>query len=265
MTFLQGRGQVSTSMTKPAPNWKWNRLSLAASGLSFSLQLCSWIAMWEQQSFHETSLDCLLIPLSQCQLSTDSPAAIQFSIATKKNVPTGVIFNQIFKFKTLLEASSLEGYFSFRISDMKRREWQMFIVHQRWHCALGQEPLSQHFGQLWTPAISPFLVSFSKPNQFHLVRNKLFPTMCLVWKSEEQQRFGGCSKSSTSGGRNLYARYRLAQSLACARPAWQVRNDLAHSLYGDTICPYMVMCSTGYDLCTIFIRYTICVVCVRYV
>ena len=97
-------------------------------------------------------------------------------------------------------------------------EWQ--IVH-RWHCALGQEPLSQHFGQLWTPAISPFLVSFSKPKHFHLVRNKLFPTMCLVWQSEEQQRFGGCSKSSTSGGRNLYARYRLAQSLACARPAWQ--------------------------------------------
>ena len=31
----------------------------------------------------------------------------------EKNVPTGVIFNQIFKFKTLLEASSLEGYFSF--------------------------------------------------------------------------------------------------------------------------------------------------------
>ena len=62
---------------------------------------------------------------------------------------------------------------------------------------------SQHFGQLWTPAISPFLVSFTKPKQFHLVRNKLFPTMCLVWKSEEQ-RFGGCSKSSTSGGRSLY-------------------------------------------------------------
>ena len=39
--------------------------------------------------------------------------------------------------------------------------------------------------------------------------------MCLVWKSEEQQRFGGCSKSSTSGGRNLYARYGLAQSSAC--------------------------------------------------
>ena len=93
-------------------------------------------------------------------------------------------------------------------------EWQMFNVHQRWHCAVGQEPLSQHFGQLWAPAISPFLVSFSKPKHFHLVRNKLFPTMCLVWKSEEQQRFGGCSKSSTSSGRNLYARYGLAQSLA---------------------------------------------------
>ena len=31
----------------------------------------------------------------------------------EKNVPTGVIFDQIFKFKTLLEASSLEGDFSF--------------------------------------------------------------------------------------------------------------------------------------------------------
>ena len=31
--------------------------------------------------------------------------------------------------------------------------------------------------------------------------------MCLLWKSEEQQRFGGCSKSSISSGRNLYARY----------------------------------------------------------
>ena len=62
----------------------------------------------------------LLLPQNQCQLSIDSPslqltgeAAIQFSIATKKNVPTGVIFDQIFKFKTLLEASFLEGYFSF--------------------------------------------------------------------------------------------------------------------------------------------------------
>ena len=85
------------------------------------LQLCSWIAMWEQQSFHGASLICngLLLALNQCQLSTDSPsvqltgeAAIQFTIATKKNVPTGVIFDQIFKFRTLLEASSLEGYFS---------------------------------------------------------------------------------------------------------------------------------------------------------
>ena len=96
-----------------APNWKWNRLSLAASGLSLGLQLCSWIAMhvWEQQSFHGTSLDGLLLPLNQCQLSTDSPSAIQHCY--EKNVPTGVVFNKIFEFKTLLEASSLEEYFSF--------------------------------------------------------------------------------------------------------------------------------------------------------
>ena len=103
-------------------------------------------------------------------------------------------------------------------------EWQMFIVHQRWHCALGQEPLSQHFGQLWTPAISPFLVSFTKPKHFHLVRNKLFPTMCLVWKSEEQQRFSGCSKSSTSGGRSLYAHAMAWPSL------WHVRGRPGNAL-----------------------------------
>ena len=63
--------------------------------------------------------DGLLLLLSQCQLSTDSPsvqlprtgeAAIH---CDEKSVPTGVILDQIFKFKTLLEASSLEGYFSF--------------------------------------------------------------------------------------------------------------------------------------------------------
>ena len=37
------------------------------------------------------------------------------SALPQKNVPTGAMamFDQIFKFKTLLEASSLEGYFSF--------------------------------------------------------------------------------------------------------------------------------------------------------
>ena len=55
---------------------------------------------------------------------------------------------------------------------------------------IRQEPLSQRIGQLWTPATSPFLVLFSKPKHFHLVWNKVFPTMCWVWKSEEKQRFG---------------------------------------------------------------------------
>ena len=79
--------------------------------------------MWEQQSFHGTSLICrslnrygLLLPLNQCQLSTDSPSVQLTGEAPvhcyEKNVPTGVILDQIFKFKTLLEASSLEGYFS---------------------------------------------------------------------------------------------------------------------------------------------------------
>ena len=35
------------------------------------------------------------------------------SALLRKNVPTGVIFDHIFKFKTLWEASSFEGYFSF--------------------------------------------------------------------------------------------------------------------------------------------------------
>ena len=231
MAFLQGRGPVS--MTKPAPNWKWNcdRLSLAASALAFgpstlflNCHVAATIVPWNLSYLQE--LNGLLFPLNQCQLSTCtidrwSCYSIQHCYG-KKNVPTGVIFDQIFKFKTLLEASSLEGYFSFSIRH-ETTEWQMFIVHQRWHCALGQDPLSQHFGQLWTPAISSFLVSFTKPKQFHLVRNKLFPTMCLVWKSEEQQRFGGCSKSSTSGGRSLYACYGLPQS-------WHVRGRPGNAL-----------------------------------
>ena len=87
MAFLQGRGQVS--MTKPAPNWNWNRLSLAASGLSLGLQLCSWITMWEQQSFHGASLICngLLLALNQCQLSTDSPSVKLTGEATLFNSP----------------------------------------------------------------------------------------------------------------------------------------------------------------------------------
>ena len=119
MAFLQGRGQVS--MTKPAPNWKWNRLSLAASALALGLQLCSWIAMWEQQSFHGTSLICK--SLNRWPATPSKPVSVvhlynwqvKYSIqhCYEKNVPTGVIFDQIFKFKTLLEASSLEGYFSF--------------------------------------------------------------------------------------------------------------------------------------------------------
>ena len=125
MAFLQGRGQVS--MTKPASNWKWNRLSLAASGLSLGLQLCSWIAICEQQSFHGASLICK--SLNRWPATSSKPVSVvhRFSFCTidmgsrysiqhcyEKNVPTGVIFDQIFKFKTLLETSSLEGYFSFQ-------------------------------------------------------------------------------------------------------------------------------------------------------
>ena len=61
--------------------------------------------------------DGLLLPLNQCHLSTDPPSdrwsCYSIQHCYEKNVPTGVIFDQIFMFKTLLEASSLEGYFSF--------------------------------------------------------------------------------------------------------------------------------------------------------
>ena len=193
--------------------------------------------MWEQQSFHGTSLICKSLnrwpatpskPVSVVH-RTDSPsvqltgeAAIQleFSIATKKMYQPASYLIRFSSSRHCGKHLLLRDTLVLNIRH-ETTEWQMFIVHQRWHCALGQEPPSQHFSQLWTPAISPFLVSFSKPKHFHLVRNKLFPTMCFLWKSEEQQRFGGCSKSSTSGGRNLYARYGLAQSLVCTRPAWQ--------------------------------------------
>ena len=127
MAFLQGRGQIS--LTKPAPNWKWNRLSLAASGLSLGLKLCSWIAIWEQQleSFHGPSLICKSLSRWPATPSIPVSAVHRFSFCIidrwscysiqhcyeKKNVPASVIFDEIFKFKTLLEASSLEGYFSF--------------------------------------------------------------------------------------------------------------------------------------------------------
>ena len=194
MAFLKGRGQVS--MTKPAPNWKWNRLSLAASGLSLGLQLCCWIAMWEQQSFHGPSLICK--NLNRWPATPSKPVSVvhRFSFCTidrwscysiqhcyEKNVPTSVIFDQIFKFKALLEASSLEGFFCFEYGNDG-----MTDVHRPPTLTLRSRTVAAkptHWPTL-NPAISPFLVSFSKPKHFHLVWNKLFPTMCLVWKSEEQ-------------------------------------------------------------------------------
>ena len=209
---------------RPTESETGSRLRLAASGLSLGLQLCSWIAMWEQQSFHGISLTCKSLnrwpatptkPVSVVHRS-ESPsvqltgeAATQFSIAAKKMCQPASYLIRLSSSRPCWKHLLLRDTLVLNIR-YETTEWQMFIVHQRWHCALGQEPLSLHFGQLWTPAISMFLVSFSKTKHFHLVRYKLFPTMCLVWKSEEQQRFGGCSKSSTSGGRNLYARYRLA-------------------------------------------------------
>ena len=59
----------------------------------------------------QTSVSCPPYRFSFCTIDRWSCYSIQHCY--DKNVPTGVIFDQIFKFKTLLEASSLEGYFSF--------------------------------------------------------------------------------------------------------------------------------------------------------
>ena len=58
-----------------------------------------------------TSVSCPPYRFSFCTIDRWSCYSIQHCY--EKNVPTGVIFDQIFKIKTLLEASSLEGYFSF--------------------------------------------------------------------------------------------------------------------------------------------------------
>ena len=125
MAFLQGRGQVS--MTKPAPNWKWNRLSLAASGLSLGLQLCSWIAMWEQQSFHGASLICK--SLNRWPATSSKPVSVvhRFSFCTidrgscysiqhcyeKKCTNRRHIWSD-FQVQDIVGNTSLEGYFSFQ-------------------------------------------------------------------------------------------------------------------------------------------------------
>ena len=84
--------------------------------------------MWEQQSFHGARGSLICKSLNRWPATSSKPVSVvhRFSFCTidrwscysiqhcyEKNVPTGVIFDQIFKFKTLLEASSLEGYFSF--------------------------------------------------------------------------------------------------------------------------------------------------------
>ena len=162
-------------MTKPAQNWKWNRLSRAVSGLSLGLQLCSWIAMWEQQSFHGTSLICK--SLNRWPATPSKPVSVvhpnRFSFCTIDRWSCYSI-QHCHEKKMYQPASYLIRFSSSRhcwkhlllrdtlVLNIRHEttEWQMFNVHQRWHCALGQEPLSQHFGQLWTRAISPFLVSF---------------------------------------------------------------------------------------------------------
>ena len=132
MAFLQGRGQVS--MIKPAPNWKWNRLSLAASGLSLGLQLCSWIAMWEQQSFHGPSLICK--NLNRWPATPSKPVSVvnRFSFCTLSQVK--LLFNSAllrkkctnrrhiwpdFQVQGIVGSIFSWGILSLWISDMKRR------------------------------------------------------------------------------------------------------------------------------------------------
>ena len=126
MAFLQGRGEVS--ITKPAPNWKWIGWAwlplgfLGTSPLFLNRYVGATIVPWTLSYLQE------LIQMASYSLQTrvSCPPVVQlFSFCTidrwscysiqhccEKNVPTGVIFDQIFKFKTLLEASSVVGYFS---------------------------------------------------------------------------------------------------------------------------------------------------------
>ena len=234
MAFLQGRGQFS--LTKPAPNWKWNRLSLAASGISLGLQLCSWIAMWEQQSLRGTSLICK--SLNRWPATPSKPVSVvhRFSFCTidrwscysiehcyEKNVPTGVIFDQIFKFKTLLEASSLERYFSFEY-----QTWNdgMTDVHRpptlTWRSRTGAAKPT-----LW-PTLNPW--HFTVP--CFIFKTKAFS---FSWKQALSNNVFVVKIGRTTTLRGLFkvinfrrskfvctlGIYGLAQSLVCARPAWQ--------------------------------------------
>ena len=144
MAFLQGRGQVS--MTKPAPNWKWNRLSLAASGLSLGLQLCSWIAMWDQQSFHGTSLICK--SLNRWPATPSKPV----SVVHLYNWRVKLLFNwALLRKKMYQPASYLIRFSSSRhcwkhlllrdtlVLNIRHEttEWQMLAVEAQWPIGYG--------------------------------------------------------------------------------------------------------------------------------
>ena len=66
---------------------------------------------------------------------------------------------------------------------------------------------------------SPVQVELSKRKYSQLVWNRVFPTMCSVWKSDRKQRYSARSKSWLPVSRNLYAHNNPAQSLARTRPA----------------------------------------------
>ena len=121
--FYRGVVKFLWQSQRPTESETWQaELGCLRAFFGPSTSSCSWIAMWEQQSFHGTSLICKSLnrwpatpskPVSVVHLYNWQVKLLFNSALLRKNVPTGVIFDQIFKFKTLLEASSLEGYFSF--------------------------------------------------------------------------------------------------------------------------------------------------------
>ena len=92
------------------------------------------------------------------------------------------------------------------------------------YAALGQESLSRRVGQLSTTVISPFQVEFTKQKKkSHLIRGKVFPTMCQVWipnqKLRPQHRFD--MFKDTSNSRNV-AQSPWSVMNINARPYWQL-------------------------------------------
>ena len=130
VAFLQVRGQVSM---KASAQLKVKQAELHASGLSLGLQLCSWIALLEQQSFQGTSLICkslnrwpatpskpvsVVHRLSFCTIATDRWSC--YSLLRKKCTNRRHTWSD-FQVQDIVGSIFSWGILQFWISDMKRR------------------------------------------------------------------------------------------------------------------------------------------------